>query len=296
MTWWENRGFSLLRDGDRYERLWWPLLKDEFPQYEAFWVKHIVPLTNRIDPEVLRSDPKWIGLRDDAKISEHIESMAMSHYSVFYYLSRATLVILYDPHPYLEEAFWLLGTAVYNLQGFLDVWHEGLAKLLTLPVSALPQQSLKGKEPFKEISDYRDALTHAPVLGRAHYLTSEWLPKRTHLPSAEKSWRSAQGLPPAEYVESRALLRRLRAVLLVKLGTMWDEVGKAVETVRSQKVYRDCYNLDEHYCIPGKGQPSSNALPSALELSSPAVSTTVVSSATSPGALHSTPGATGKLE
>lgn len=295
--WWEDFGFSLLSHGDRYERLWWPLLQKEFPQYERFWIKHIVPLTNRMDPDVVRSNPKWIGFRDDPKINEHVESMAMSHYSVFYYLSRATLVIQYDPHPYFEDAFWLLGTSVYNLQRFLNVWHDGLANVLSLHPRALPPKCLKGQEPFKEISEYRGILTHAPVLGRAHYLTSKLLPRRRHLAGVEKSWRSAQHLPTEEFVEGRALLTALRTELLGRLGAVWDQIDGAVDPVRAQEAYRDCYNLDEHYCIPGKGQPPRNVLSLTPDLTSPAASgTVVVSSATRPESPQPMPGAPTKFE
>jgi hypothetical protein len=129
MTWWDNAGFSLLHNGDRYERLWWPLIEREFPEYERFWVRHIVPLTNRIDPQVGHSDSKCIAFREDLNVSPHLESMAMAHYSVFYYLARATLLVCYEPRLYVEDAFGLLGTTVYNFKRFVKNWHRGLSKL-----------------------------------------------------------------------------------------------------------------------------------------------------------------------
>src|ERR1035437_6127215 len=98
--WWKANGYSLVRHGDRYERLWWPLLKNDFPEYERFWISHIIPLTNRIDAAIPQSDPKCIGFRDDRKICDNLEAMARAHYSTFYFLARATMLIAFEPHIY----------------------------------------------------------------------------------------------------------------------------------------------------------------------------------------------------
>ncbi len=162
--WWEDEGLSLLQHGDRFERLWWPLLEKDFPQYERFWLKHIIPLTNRIDPDIDANDPKWIGFRDDDNIKPEIESMAMAHYSVFYHLARATLIIFYEPCLYFEDAFSLLASAIYNLPRF----STSLQKALGASMPILSSKDLK-REPFREILRYRDTLVHAPILARAHY-------------------------------------------------------------------------------------------------------------------------------
>ena len=37
-------------DGDSYERQYWPLVMERFPNSERFWRDLVVPLTRRIDP------------------------------------------------------------------------------------------------------------------------------------------------------------------------------------------------------------------------------------------------------
>jgi hypothetical protein len=278
MTWWDNAGFSLLYHGDRYERLWWPLLEKEFPEYERFWLRHIVPLTNRINLQVGHSDSKWIAFRDDPNVNPDLEKMAMAHYSVFYYLARATLLVCYEPRLYVEDAFWLLGTTIYNLERFLKKWHRGLARAFGLCVSLLPPDDLEGS-PFEEIRKYRHTLTHAPVLGRAHYPNSELLPGKEHLKEVEESWRFAQGLDTKSFIEARTLLLELRTELLGKLRNAWDEIEKALAPVRSKKEYRNSYGLDESFCIPGKGNPPLEPGSPTPDLSSPAASGFTVGSA-----------------
>lgn len=58
--------------GDYWEKMFWPFLKDQFPNYETFWQEFIIPLTNR---------PQNIQIRDD--IHPLLEEMAMAHYSTF---------------------------------------------------------------------------------------------------------------------------------------------------------------------------------------------------------------------
>jgi hypothetical protein len=91
--WWDTE-FNLVEHGDRYERLWWPLLRNDFPEWEIFWIHHVVPLTCRIDDKIANSDPRKLFLRDDAKNDENVESMIMSNYSVFYYMARGDCNII----------------------------------------------------------------------------------------------------------------------------------------------------------------------------------------------------------
>ena len=82
--WWEDH-FNLCDHGDPYEKLWWPLLQLELPQYQGFWKRHIVPLTNRIDPETNMDENKRIAFRDDPNIDADVVQTAMAQYSTFYF-------------------------------------------------------------------------------------------------------------------------------------------------------------------------------------------------------------------
>ena len=72
--------YSLEKDGDKYEVRYWPILKNDFGNYEAFWAKFIVPMT-------MRTEGHGIGLKNG--IDPLLESIAMAHYSVFYHLGAS---------------------------------------------------------------------------------------------------------------------------------------------------------------------------------------------------------------
>lgn len=66
--------YSLEKDGDKYEIHYWDLLKRDFPNYEVFWARFIVPLTGR-------PDGCEIGPRNE--IDPLLENIAMAHYTFF---------------------------------------------------------------------------------------------------------------------------------------------------------------------------------------------------------------------
>jgi hypothetical protein len=75
--WWDRK-FDLAKDGDDLERRWWPMLSSDFAPYKDFWEKHIVPLTNRIDPDFKQDDDVWHYFRSDAQIKKAAEEMTMT--------------------------------------------------------------------------------------------------------------------------------------------------------------------------------------------------------------------------
>lgn len=253
-VWWDGE-FSLRDHGDNLEQLWWPLVSRDFPQYERFWKKHIVPLTNRIDPTFSRDSPDWVSFRTDPNIAAEIEEMAMSQYSTFYFISRSIALINYEPHLYMEDAFLLLDLAVKNAFAFLRIWREKLSVSLGLPETAFPQHCRLFDKPFaKEINNYRNVVSHAPKIGKAPKLSREFLPKVAYLAEAEKSWRYVQSLDDSCFEDGRKLLRRLLTALLRDLGDRWAHVENAIEQKRSGAEYRRLCNLDANDCIPGKGR------------------------------------------
>lgn len=73
--------YSLEKDGDKYEIRYSGFLKTEFPNYEIFWARFIVPLTGR-------DEGRGGGLREG--IDPLLENIAMAHYTVYYHLGVAT--------------------------------------------------------------------------------------------------------------------------------------------------------------------------------------------------------------
>jgi hypothetical protein len=267
--WWQKKGYSLLEHGDRYERLWWPVLKNDFPEYERFWINHVIPLTNRINPEIPETDPRWIGFRDDPKISDDLEAMARAHYSAFYFLARASLLIGHEPHIYFEDAFALRAAATENADRFVKVWRRGLTNDLKLSSRALWEIEVLSWPAVKGIQCYRNVLLHAPVLGRAHYLNAEFLPKKQFLPrdddaggrksKTEGGWRALHKLQPTDFIEGRELLKQLRVELIKGLRDAWGVICEVADKASEKKEYRDLYSLDEQYSIRGPRESFSGA-------------------------------------
>ena len=296
--WWKTKGYSLVEHGDRYERFWWPVLKNDFPEYERFWINHIIPLTNRINAEIPESDPRWIGFRDDPKVSDDLEAMARAHYSTFYFLARATLLVEYEPHIYFKDAFALLAAVTETAKRFVKVWRRGLTNDLKLSSPSLPGIDVPSWPAVQDIHLYRNAMLHHPVLGRAQYLNRELLPKVHFLPKtgSDRSskptggWRALQRLPPTDFVEGRPLLTKLRAKLIKGLRDAWGVICEIADKASETKEYRDLYNLDEQYVIRGPRESVGGATPSeqTLDIYSPPASAVVqvIGSAT----VHPLPG------
>jgi len=76
-------------EGDQYEKKYWLLLKERFPNCEIFWRNFIVPLTKRILPPSQVNNEDRIRFREG--ISEHLKKIASFHYTVF-----LNLVFSYD--------------------------------------------------------------------------------------------------------------------------------------------------------------------------------------------------------
>src|SRR3954468_2474099 len=70
----------LLDHGDAIERFYWPKVSHAISEYEVFWKRFVVLLTNRVNPFALAD---WIMLRDG--LPAGYESLLMANYSTFYH-------------------------------------------------------------------------------------------------------------------------------------------------------------------------------------------------------------------
>ncbi len=248
--------YNLNQHGDSREQDWWCLLADDFPEYEVFWRRYIVILTSRIDPKILRGDPRWIYFRDS--VPELYAKMAMSHYSVFYFLARATRLIQ-SPRPiFPEDAFYLLDACVDNLKWFFG-WTREIIRDLGSEVSFLPSQ-FPGKDAPKvvhEIQEYRDVMLHNPVLARKIGPGIELIPKRGCLKEVQHSWRQAAGLKEGDWVDSRSLLSGLRASLLSFMCEQWSRIIETLDEKRKTEKFIRILGLHRFLPIPEPDQPST---------------------------------------
>jgi hypothetical protein len=277
--WWRKH-FNLTQHGDPYEKLWWPKLRHEFAEYEEFWKSHIVPLTNRIDPkfqsfikqpppvELTDEHREWVAIRDDPKLDSCVEKMAMAQYSVFYYFARASLTLedgdwnapVSQRQVYVEDTVLLLDLSQKNLKSLLEAAEDVFNKL---QVTAGHLNNLsKLKPPVRAILRYRNALAHTPRLSRIHDAPEGHIPKWDKISvdangDLSHSWRSMQKLPKADFVEPRATFRQLREDLLQKMVKVWRILHGALNASANGggKLYRELYNLDDDWCIPGTRHP-----------------------------------------
>jgi hypothetical protein len=100
--------------GDINERLYWPYLSQQFPNYETFWQKHVVPITKRI--EFPPYHPEYIRAREG--IDEHLEEIAQTHYSVFMNLIQAHKRLETPDLSYFEDFYAHLSTACDLAESF----------------------------------------------------------------------------------------------------------------------------------------------------------------------------------
>jgi hypothetical protein len=70
-------------DGDYYEKSYWPLLKDRFPNCEDYWRHFVVPITKRMEANVTDQRKRTLPREH---VSEDILDLASLHYSIFMHL------------------------------------------------------------------------------------------------------------------------------------------------------------------------------------------------------------------
>jgi hypothetical protein len=200
--------FDLRAHGDGREREWWFLLEGSFPAYQAFWQRHVVLLTNRIDSSIQFGDERWSRLRADIPLG--FEKMAMHHYSIFYFLARATERLrATDVAFYAEDVFYLLDTCGDNLARFREKVRQ-IVDYLSGPRPFWAKEPKHECPAIREIAEYRNAMLHNAVLGRAVGKGREYLPVLSRLPEVEDSWRQTEKLSESDWVDARLLLEKLQ--------------------------------------------------------------------------------------
>ncbi len=160
--------YRLAIDGDdREKRAWSLFLQSEFPSYERFWLKHVVPLTKR---------PASIHLKDDAtlgaerKTDEDI-AIAQLHYTILKHLLWAQQARQTQPVDEFtlfvglssltgaqDVAFELLQR--YTNRGKYDPWTESKAKVKTSGQEARADWQKANAHPLQSVRGYRNKLIH----------------------------------------------------------------------------------------------------------------------------------------
>lgn len=243
--------YSLALHGDRWEREWWGLAKDDFPAYEVFWRRYVVPLTNRVcGPTV--PEPQWIRIRFD--ISSTLEEMTMFHYSVFYFLARAVDRTTKQPI-FPEDVFALLCASGENALAFFREIGKILRDFGRKPPEFPSQMNQLG--PFEEVEKYRNVLLHNPVLGHALERGSAMLPKPEMLDKVKCSWRAVAALNPSDFVDSHQLYARLISEIGEFLEVKWRQIISALDALRDTEKFKKKWRLEK--LLPVSPPPEPNA-------------------------------------
>ena len=129
------------KDGDKYEIRYWEFLKKDFPNYEVFWARFIVPLTGR-------AEGRGIGLKDG--IDPLLENIAMAHYTVFYHLGVATELRAKFGQEFSEDVLFHLSSSTEMVERLIFI----LAKLKATLQSAELTGKLTDEIVSKTSSEY----------------------------------------------------------------------------------------------------------------------------------------------
>lgn len=228
------RAYRLAIDGDAIEKHYWSrFIQNEFPSYEEFWIKLVVPLSNRPRDIHFKTDQE---LKKIGKTSSDV-CIAQLHYSVLRHLARV-YDILSAPHLNLDD----LTEGMVRICGAQDVAFE-LLERYKHPEKYCPWLEKKndagdlgGKEareqwqksnsyPLQHLRDYRNHLVH----GRLMPGLNVYLPK---IGSEQKyfDWRlitdpeNNPGLDPDDLLPAKNILESAWRETLQYLEDNWQRV------------------------------------------------------------------------
>lgn len=168
----EDVTYTIPNDGDPFERAaWHSFLAEEFPAYEAFWQRHVVPLTNRPVDIQLKND----GALKAAGRSHEDLAIAQLHYTVLRHLVRAHTIRVAGA---VDESALFVGLSTivgahdvafevlerYTHRGVYDPWLESRPRGQTRGSKAGQDAQAEWKKahgyPLQHIRDYRNKLVH----------------------------------------------------------------------------------------------------------------------------------------
>ena len=176
--------YTLVQHGDSLEQECYPLfLQGEFPTYEIFWQRHVVPLTNR---------PTDITFKNNIELSaigkcENDVCIAQLHYSILNHLH-----CVYKLRIQANLVFDQVMEGILRLDGARDVAFDLLERFSdpakygawinnarTEPLGSKQAQNnwlVKTHPPFNDIHHYRNILVHGRALPTLNVNGINYLP------------------------------------------------------------------------------------------------------------------------
>lgn len=251
----------LLNHGDAIERFYWPLVSKSLSEYETFWKRFVVLLTNRVDRF---ASTEWIMLRKG--LPEEYETLLMANYSTFYHcavageqleIGRKAKADLGFNHP--EFFFFSAKACIENLMALHGKAGEMLRKANIQP--RLPKRS---DSLIHAITAYRNVFAHRSHLARGSQHGRALIPKLEHLPGSKDDpkllWSYAMGLDSSEMTDSLDYQSKLWEELAAHLQGIWKGLAEAFVEFRLDPTFIADVKLEQF--LPIFPAIASNSMPS----------------------------------
>jgi hypothetical protein len=251
----------LLDHGDAIERFYWPQVSNAISEYEVFWKRFVVLLTNRVNPFAFTG---WIMLRDG--LPAEYESFLMANYSTFYHcvVSREQIEIGRKAkaehgfnHP---ELFFFSAKACLDNLGTMQSEARGL-------LNKFGAQIRFPKSPtdlIQAITRYRHAFAHRKHLGRGSQHGRDLIPVFGHLPKSDKDpevpWSYTMSLGESEMTDALDYQTRLWDDLAIYLQGTWKALSEAFVKFRTEPLFIEDVGLESF--LPIDSEIANRVIPS----------------------------------
>lgn len=253
----------LLDHGDAIERFYWPQVSHAISEYEVFWKRFVVLLTNRVNPLAFAD---WIMLRDG--LPAEYESLLLANYSTFYHcvvaheqieIGRRAKADHRFNHP--ELFFFSAKACLENLK----VLHGGAGELLRR-ANITPSLPKSPDKLIHAITSYRDVFAHRSHLGRGSQHGRGLIPKLEHLPKSKNDpkllWSYTMGLGVNEMTDSLDYQSALWEELATYLQGFWKGLADAFEAFRLDSTFVADVKLEQF--LPIYPNIASGIMPSQV--------------------------------
>ena len=251
----------LLHHGDAIERFYWPKVSSAISEYEIFWKRFVVLLTNRINPFSITD---WIMLRDG--LPAEYESLLMANYSTFYHcvvsheqigIGRKAKAERGFNHP---ELFFFSAKACLDNLGTL----QSEARELLKGVGAQIRFPKSPSDLIQAVTRYRHVFAHRKHLGRGSQHGRDLIPVLGHLPKSEKDpevpWSYTMSLDEKEMTDALDYQARLWDELATYLQVTWKALAAAFVEFRIEPLFIKAVGLESF--LPIDSQVATRVVPS----------------------------------
>lgn len=253
----------LLDHGDAIERYYWPKVSNAIPEYEVFWKRFVVLLTNRVNPLAFTD---WIMLRDS--LPAEYESLLMANYSTFYHFVVSQEQIETGTKAKAEHGFNHPELFFFSAKACLDNLQtlQSEARELLNKVGAQIRFPKSPNDLIEAITRYRHVFAHRKHLGRGSRHSRDLIPVFGHLPKSKKDpelpWSYTMSLDEGEMTDSLDYQAGLWDELGVYLQGTWKALSEAFVEFRAEPLFIAAVGLESF--LPIDSEIANRVSPSQL--------------------------------